>query len=428
MRATKNQRGYTLIEIGLVMIVVAFISGLLFNIYEELHNDRQVNAAKAHMEDAKRAIIAYAVTHSSTSYRYTAPPTVVENDAAVVVTVGGDVEHIIPAGRPYLPCPDIDNDGKEDRVGLPAAATVLMIDRTNNNTEDARGACWRSKGWLPWHTLDLPPADPWGNRYTYRVGINFSSALFGFNQDTRSDQGSYTKPLTVSLVAGHPFVSRRSFSIRRNLSIPLTLDAAQTDIAALWEPSTSSGKLRSTTAPSVICESSSCGRSISQPLIAGTQVTAIITLKVGGFTGDKVLPVYQVTDDHDIIEGLPVVIVSHGPNGYGALRSDTAHGRLSCNSTELATDEEIQNAILLIDQDEVDGCPKVLLTAVDNQENGFIVQPRASDGFDDVVAWMSRRELVSELNALGALPADPLPRLGAERVHCLYAQNADSCT
>lgn len=80
--------------------------------------------------------------------------------------------------RPRLPCPDCrragcatgDNragDGIEDR-----AADPLRCDAGSD------------QGLVPWVTLGLGSADPWGNRYAYRVAPAFAA---GFDLDTGSD-------------------------------------------------------------------------------------------------------------------------------------------------------------------------------------------------------------------------------------------------
>ena len=50
----------------------------------------------------------------------------------------------------------------------------------------AFGECKLHFGNLPWKTLLLPAADAWGSMFTYVVHPNFSTAGFGFDQNTRA--------------------------------------------------------------------------------------------------------------------------------------------------------------------------------------------------------------------------------------------------
>jgi hypothetical protein len=73
--------------------------------------------------------------------------------------LGYTATHAATDGRPYLPCPDIDNDGFEDRTG---------------NT------CTDQEGRLPWSELGVGREDAWGNRFRYRVAKAYSSRANGF--------------------------------------------------------------------------------------------------------------------------------------------------------------------------------------------------------------------------------------------------------
>ena len=123
-----------------------------------------------------------------------------------------------PAGRPYLPCPDSDGDGYEDRwpggangfaqgveikPDLTVTATIGVIRRPftrspltwiapNESGEWEEwlpyGECRVAKGAVPWRTLGVEPSDGWGNRHTYFADIVFSNAIFGFDRQTIADR------------------------------------------------------------------------------------------------------------------------------------------------------------------------------------------------------------------------------------------------
>lgn len=69
----------------------------------------------------------------------------------------------------FMPCPDIDNDGREDRNG-------------SDNTK----ACAARFGYLPWRDIGSESTDPWGNPYFYRINMK------GTNDDEVHDLCSRT--------------------------------------------------------------------------------------------------------------------------------------------------------------------------------------------------------------------------------------------
>jgi hypothetical protein len=78
--------------------------------------------------------------------------------------MGYAMGHTAVDNRPFLPCPDTDNDGVEQ-------ARVA-------------GACPFFEGRLPWATLGLNRTDAWGNLIRYRVDANFSNSNNGFTFTT----------------------------------------------------------------------------------------------------------------------------------------------------------------------------------------------------------------------------------------------------
>jgi type II secretory pathway pseudopilin PulG len=68
--------------------------------------------------------------------------------------------HAAGDGKSYLPCPDTDDDGVENRVASP-------------------GACTSQEGRIPWTDLGLARNDAWNNRYRYAVSAAFSNSASG---------------------------------------------------------------------------------------------------------------------------------------------------------------------------------------------------------------------------------------------------------
>jgi len=109
----KNYYGFTLIEMSLVLLIMAFtLSSLLFPLSSKLE-ERSINKTKIQINNLKESVLNFVLIH----YR--------------------------------LPCPDIDQDGLEDMLGV--------------NCSDINGN-------IPYVTLGSPHIqDPWGERFLYQV-------------------------------------------------------------------------------------------------------------------------------------------------------------------------------------------------------------------------------------------------------------------
>jgi hypothetical protein len=84
--------------------------------------------------------------------------------------IGYAMSHVATDGHPYLPCPDTDGDGAENRV---VASTT----------------CTNVEGDVPWADLGLSPTDSWNTHYHYRVTQAFADSGVGF---TLSSSGNIT--------------------------------------------------------------------------------------------------------------------------------------------------------------------------------------------------------------------------------------------
>jgi len=80
--------------------------------------------------------------------------------------IGFALSHQATDGNPYLPCPDTDGDGAENRTGT---------------------ACTNLSGELPWETLGVGQDDSWNNAYLYRVAALYSDSNAGFILATTGD-------------------------------------------------------------------------------------------------------------------------------------------------------------------------------------------------------------------------------------------------
>jgi prepilin-type N-terminal cleavage/methylation domain-containing protein len=133
-RETIGQQGVTLVEMAVVLAIIGFMLGGLLTPLSMQMDQKRYTDTKNILENAKDALIGYAMSHAATD------------------------------GRPYLPCPDTNNDGVEEtRAG---------------------GVCPSLEGRLPWVTLGTAKTDSWGNQIRYRVATNFSNSTTGFTLTT----------------------------------------------------------------------------------------------------------------------------------------------------------------------------------------------------------------------------------------------------
>ncbi len=122
-------RGFTLTEMAVVLVIVALLIGGMIMPMSAQHDIRSTTETQKIQSDVTELIYGFASTHSA-------------ND-----------------GKPYLPCPDTDGNGTENRTG---------------------NACTNQEGTLPWADLGIGRQDAWGNAFRYRVTAAFSNNAAGF--------------------------------------------------------------------------------------------------------------------------------------------------------------------------------------------------------------------------------------------------------
>ena len=218
---------------------------------------------------------------------------------------------------------------------------------------------------LPWATLGVAENDVWGGRFTYRVDPAFSSALLGFDETTRADVYDFRDLCPIG--SGEDRFSRRDGSgcstPRANLPMP-----------------------------ALICDAP-CADSDSPNVLIGLVATASV----------NIFP--SVYKPNDIIDGAVFVIVSHGPNGYGAFNR---HGAVSCNESPSDMGERINaNVRLPNPTDFNDSCD-----LANDDQHFFVSHPPTRGGandFDDIVIWASANEIIGQMAALGVMPIAALP-------------------
>ena len=113
-----HQSGFTLIEIAVVLVIVGLLLGGLLLPLGTQQEAQRVNETESALNEARDALLGYAVANGS------------------------------------LPCPDTDNDGVEDPLA---------------------GPCSAQEGQLPWATLGSRSLDEvGGNRFRYRLASAYN--------------------------------------------------------------------------------------------------------------------------------------------------------------------------------------------------------------------------------------------------------------
>ena len=365
----RNSCGYSLVEIALALAVLGLLLGGSLIPFSARERDEREEETEEAIQRAINAVAAYAVRHQ-TAEGYSV------NDGARVQE--------LPGGRPYLPCPDTDGDGVENRIGVDPPPHIVNIsasplDRSlaDNRLGDGGAFCDRSWGALPWATLGLPAADLWGNPYSYRVDIAYSHGLLGFGPETRADKF-------------HP-------------ALRLVTDSSGITVPQVRR----SGAFGTEELPIVVCRNLDCDGDgeIVSGIIAETAVT---------ITDGDVRKIYT---PGETLDGLAFVIVSHGPNGagFGALHITSSVVEVPECSRLIDPFYHLEQLNALACVDPGSGLGPGSGSRSDNYIN-FVDAPRGigsedeSYFFDDIVGWMSGESLIAEMGRSGVLPVDNLPQ------------------
>lgn len=127
-----SSTGFTLIEIAVTLFILTLVLGSLLIPLATQVEERQVREADRTMTEMTEALIGFAIAQTT----------------------------------PRLPCPDRTSGGAGS-----------ANDTANDGIEDyvAGGACHVTEGNIPWATLGVSAADPWGNRYRYLVSAAFAT-------------------------------------------------------------------------------------------------------------------------------------------------------------------------------------------------------------------------------------------------------------
>ena len=330
-----RQRGFTLVEIAIAIGVVGLLLAASAWTARALEERRQIEREMQRLETVRDAIVGYAIRNRTR-----------ERILKVVPWFGpgGEWEFRLPAGRPYLPCPDFDGDGYEDRTPLGAFARGMEVkpdltvtvtvgelappwddaltwtqDSTLNPEAHLYGECRVSRGTVPWRTLGVAPLDGWGNRHTYFADSVFSNAIFGFDRQTVADMYDPRVPSAPGYGASPRHFKLLTSDTVRRVALPAPPAVLTFDVPVLAR-----------NCPAAICVGDSgCEpaqrrpvRDISRcawrnPISFPGRVTAVF--KAGLVTAEEIPDGRKPHPAGSVIDGLPFVLVSHGPNGRNAV-------------------------------------------------------------------------------------------------------------
>ena len=464
-------RGYTIVELSIVLVVAGLLLSGAIASFDRWARYEQAQTTRDSIDLVKEAIVQYAarnrtapreITVRSKFSRVTDRVTVI---AGVQMTVREAVQVTVqtswnmPPSRPYLPCPDINGDGIEDRVEKPALLNLALhisfdgdrrfnppdYDDAHGNLFYSHGLCSSQRGFLPWRTLRAPAADAWGGLFSYYVDSLFSHSLVGFNQDDHADQLDTRRPLDVFGDTLGEFSEANQ--------VCYSVDADPVEV--IWPPlnevyqcpqyrervddgiDTDTGNADQL--PALVCDFGPCfpdrknAVTLSSSGGAGAVATEDLYRFSEGEGGIRILRLLE--EDEDMIYEAPAfVVISHGANGYGAVaiantkinieENGVARRSLRCASFpdgDIATPAylaERQNAWRsqpFVDEDLGNDCPLVYVE--DDNDRVYRghytarADPDAAD-FDDVVGWMEVDVLKVRLSEIGALPARGLPPFG----------------
>ena len=382
-----SKRGFTLVELAIAMVVLGLLVSVALGPMRERLRNADIRETNETLVAASEAVVAYAIRHNTSG--------------RLVLQGFNNGSPTIPVGRPYLPCPDTDGDGVEDRKDIPI--TLNELEAANITGAPDNGECERNKGMLPWRTIGGPESDKWGTHLSYRVDPNFSHAGLGFDQRTRAE-------------------TMDSLEFIQRGGSPLEYE-----------------KRGVVDAPSVICLTHDCmvgaaakiALGYTQPTGDEDRGTFLADLKIGLVVIDPLGTPTKKFESGDIMDAPAFVILSHGRNQFGGVLADSDPGGPPDNvkrCVPMDDDDdphELQNAFYYFDAADphplanpVNGSEcytrMVLPPLSPLSEAVFVDRPPAAgfaDGartMDDIVTWMSPNRLSRRLMEAGVFPADEL--------------------
>ena len=442
-------RGLTLIEMAIALVVIGLVLGAAIIPLRTLEQDRRYDEETRRMEMLRDAVVGYAARNRT------------RGNTEMVMLEGANFMPVprvfssTPAGRPYLPCPDTDGDGLEDRDGYTDAGSedvtdpvtlvirITLADAGGNLYRpvadiEVPGDCETSRGLIPWRTLGVPAADRWGGRHTYYVDPLFASASRGFDRNTfsniydqripSSNDGNVLPPLRAEL----QFPT--GLGMETDRQCPGIICSGGRAADGDDDPESCALALHREM-PDATDPRMRCGWEVMSKADAPVVKAGVLApydenapmplegIEIG--VGERQPPGV-------VLEGVPFIIVSHGENGRGAVNHwrTLSEGKIYCNpfpseeadSFDFVSEprdwHEAMNASRFVGgQGSSDRrCPPLKVganksDALDLDPAFFVWEPpNAGAGdreFDDILIWMTREELTRAMER--GIPPAPAP-------------------
>jgi prepilin-type N-terminal cleavage/methylation domain-containing protein len=139
----KDQTGFTLVEMAIVLLIVTLLLGGLVPTLSSQVDQRHTNDTRKQMDEIQQALLGFALING----RLPCP-------ADGTTPTGGTNSAGVPAGQEY-----------KTSVTSPFTCAVVV----GNN----------AVGVLPWAALGLNETDSWGWRFTYQVTANWADSTDG---------------------------------------------------------------------------------------------------------------------------------------------------------------------------------------------------------------------------------------------------------
>lgn len=455
-RTKLTQAGYSIVEIAIVLVAISMLVTGAMWAFADYHRQEKRTETADYMGGMHEAVLTYATTNRTIGTFVVFQDLLSSTPSSPTANAPTSRPLFVPSGRPFLPCPDLDGDGLEDRYlgiggssGTPTVTVYYKVSSSGMPVIDMNlhpGRCIDYKGNVPWRTLHTKPYDPWGQIYTYWVDPSFSDPVFGFDQSTRASPvfkymaiplrtGDYTYPVIYrNLPSGSNFgqISSGRMVMPRSAvvlapRIPgntlfvapgIELNNSQSAVVAgelflpnyqTYREATEIRRLRTEDGPEILIYE-----------YRGIQVASTVSINVSVPT---------------MANGIAFAIISHGKNGRGGRTYRPSYDDLSvsysCNLLPIASPAlisvnraEIGNARRTLNCDlrnalYTGSCTRTQLATCGDRRDSHAtfysgIENSPSTGsdsyeFDDVVSWVHPTRLGELLQRRHVLPLQPPP-------------------
>lgn len=160
IKLLQNSKGFTLIELAVVLVVVGILLGSFIGTLTSRINVTKNSDAVDELEEIKQSMMAYAFVNG------------------------------------FLPCPDCDV------VGGDCTAALVGDGISDYDAGNARCSVNQAAGNVPWVTIGLGRGDPWSNHYRYAVQNEYADENIAFTLDGSAGSAIIQEPDFVADATG----------------------------------------------------------------------------------------------------------------------------------------------------------------------------------------------------------------------------------